>query len=61
MRRQKNAAKDQADTVRFHRWLSRLKVPRRPVDGVKWNPSERPLWPPGRYWPLVRVDVRMLK
>lgn len=59
MRRQKNPARDAAVTASFHRMLSRLKAPRRPVDGVKWDPAKHPIDWPG--WPMVRVDVRMLK
>lgn len=51
--------RDAALTRRFHHMLSRLKPPPRPVDGVKWNPFTHPLDWPG--WPIVRVDIRMLK
>ena len=51
--------RDRQLTNAFHRALSRLKAPRRPVDGVPWNPATHPRNWLG--WPIVRVDVRMLK
>lgn len=58
-REPKNPKRDRQLTDAFHRMLSRLKAPRRPVDGVKWNPLTHPIDWPG--WPRVRMDVRMLK
>jgi hypothetical protein len=43
MRRQKNPKRDQESTDAFHRWLSALKTPRRPIDGVKWDVQKYPL------------------
>lgn len=55
-RKQKHPKRDADDTARFHRWLSALKAPRRQVDGVR---IPRHDWLNG--WPMIRVDVRMLK
>ena len=64
-RKQKRPKRDADDTARFHRWLSALKPPRRPVDGVKLDLQRHPIWlvdgSPNPYWPIIRVDVRMLK
>ena len=56
---QKNPARDARLTEAFHRMLKNLRAPRRPVDGVKWNPGTHPIDWVG--WPMVRVDVRFLK
>ena len=57
--RQKNPRRDAALTERFHRMLSELKPPKKPVDGVKWNPLTHPIDWPG--WPRVRMDTRFLE
>jgi hypothetical protein len=56
VRRQKDPVRDARLTESFHRLLSRLREPKRPVDGVKLaHPIE---WPG---WQMVQVDVRFLK
>lgn len=57
--RQKNPARDAALTESFHWMLRRLKVPRKPVDGIPWDPLRHPIDWSG--WPRVRMDVRFLK
>lgn len=58
LRRQKDPQRDRELTIAFHRMLSKLKAPRRPVDGVKWNPNAHPIDWAG--WPIVQMDVRFL-
>jgi hypothetical protein len=43
-------------TLAFHRWVTTLKEPPRPVDGIPWDPIRYPIDWPG--WPRVRLDVR---
>lgn len=56
-RRQKDPQRDRALTEALHQLLVTMKPPRRPRDGVKWDPVTHPIEWPG--WPRVRVDVRM--
>lgn len=56
---QRDPARDAALTRSFHRMLSRLEPPPKPVDGVPWDPIRYPIEWPG--WPRVRMDVRFLE
>jgi len=56
IRRQKNPARDAELTRSFHRMLSRLNPPPKPIDGVKLS---HPIDWPG--WQMVQVDVMFLK
>lgn len=58
-RRQRDPARDARLTESFHRMLSGLRPPRRPVDGMPWDPVQHPIEWPG--WPRVQIDVRFLK
>ncbi len=58
-RRQSDPQRDAELTEQFHRWLRALRAPRRKAQGVKWNPITHPIDWSG--WPIVRVDVRMLR
>lgn len=58
-RLQTDPTRDAQLTAQFHRRLKRLKPPRRPIDGVKWNPFTHPLNWAG--WPIMRVSVNLLK
>lgn len=57
-KRQRDPKRDRELTDRFHRWFSNLKAPRRTRAGTKWD-ADKPIDWAG--WPIIRVDIRMLR